>query len=221
MPEILYQDNRILVCVKPSGVLSVDEAGGMPALLRAQLGDARACVRTVHRLDQPVGGVMVYARSRKAEQLLSSQITSHKFHKIYLAVVHGTFSEKSGSWCDLLLRNRAERKTYVVSENARDTHEARLHYCVIDENENSSLLRIQLETGRTHQIRAQCAAHGHPIIRDRNYGGEEGEYPALFSTAISLMHPQTNERMQFSSRPPKTQPWTQYPIIWTREADFI
>ena len=86
---ILCQDSRILVCLKPAGVVSVDEPGGMPALLRQALGDAHACVRTVHRLDAAAGGVMVFARSRMASSILSQQIRERKFQKEYLAVICG------------------------------------------------------------------------------------------------------------------------------------
>ena len=94
--QVLYQDNRILVCIKPAGVLSTDEPGGMPDLIRDYLGDEHACVRAVHRLDQAVSGVMVYARSRMAASILSEQVRSRTMRKTYLAVINGAPAERSG-----------------------------------------------------------------------------------------------------------------------------
>ena len=109
--DILYQDNRIAVCLKPPGVLSTDEPGGMPSLLRAALGTD--CVRTVHRLDAAVGGVMVFARSRMAASILSEQIREHRFQKEYLAVVHGMLPAE-GRMQDFLLRDRCDGLTRVA-----------------------------------------------------------------------------------------------------------
>ena len=99
---ILYQDQRILVCLKPPGVASVDQPGGLPGLLRRQLGDRAPCLRTVHRLDQRVGGVMVLARSRQAARILSRQVEEHRFRKVYLAVLCGVPAEEAGTLRDLL-----------------------------------------------------------------------------------------------------------------------
>lgn len=107
--EILYQDNRILVCIKPSGVVSTDEPGGMPQRIRDCLGDAHACVRTVHRLDAAVAGVMVLARSRMAAELLSEQVRARTFEKEYLAVLSGIPDAPEGTLRDLLFYDRASR----------------------------------------------------------------------------------------------------------------
>ena len=126
--EILYADRRVCVCVKPAGVLSTDEPGGMPEKLRAELGPENPCVRGVHRLDRTVGGVMVYARSRMAASLLSAQIREGRFEKRYLAVVCGAPEQAAGELRDLLRRDRVSRRTEVVSEPDRETREAVLHY---------------------------------------------------------------------------------------------
>ncbi|MBQ3103801.1 MAG: RNA pseudouridine synthase, partial [Oscillospiraceae bacterium] len=112
--EILYLDKRVIVCVKPAGILSTDEEGGLPSLIRKELGDERACVRTVHRLDQVVGGLMVLARSVKAASLLSAQVENRTFEKEYLAVVRGTPAQKQGDMTDLLGRDKKLRRTYVA-----------------------------------------------------------------------------------------------------------
>ncbi len=219
MVEILYADNRILVCLKPVGVVSTDEPGGLPDLLRQQLGDARACVRTVHRLDQVVGGVMVLARSREAARRLSAQVAGRQFQKQYLAVVQGVPAPAAGCYRDLLVRNKAERKTCVTDQPGRDAREAVLRYRVLEQADDCALVEITLETGRTHQIRAQFSAHGHPLLGDRKYGGQETESAgvALWSHAISFVHPETEEVLRFSAPPPRVHPWTEFPALWEVE----
>lgn len=113
--DLLYTDNRIVVCLKPAGVLSTDEPGGMPELLRRALGESETgCVRVVHRLDQPVGGVMVYARSRMADSILSRQMQAHTFEKDYLAVLEGIPDAPEGVLADLLSRDAAAKRTFVT-----------------------------------------------------------------------------------------------------------
>ena len=170
--DILYQDNSILVCIKPAGVLSTDEPGGMPELVRQALGDPKACVRTVHRLDRVVSGLMVLARTPGAASKLSAQIREHDFGKTYLAVVHGAPSPLQGTYRDLLRRDPNERKTYVTDRMAKGVQEAVLDYDVLGTRAELSLVRIYLQTGRTHQIRAQMAAAGCPLLGDGKYGRE-------------------------------------------------
>ena len=207
--DILRMDNRILVCVKPVGVLSTDEEGGLPDLLREQLGGEGTCLRTVHRLDRPVGGVMVLARSREAARRLSAQMSGGDFCKEYLAVVHGE-PEEEGRFCDLLCRSKAEHKTDVTHTPGKDAREARLTYRVLGRREGLSLVAVALETGRTHQIRAQFSAHGFPLVGDRKYGAPEAEMEgiALWSRALQFTHPQTEETVHVTADPPAVYPWT-------------
>ena len=171
--ELLYTDARIVVCLKPAGVLSTDEPGGMPELLRRALGEPETgCVRTVHRLDRPVGGVMVFARSRMADSLLSRQVQAHTFEKDYLAVLEGVPAQASGVLEDQLRRDTAARRTCVADAPGPDTRPARLSYRVLGEEDGRALVLIRLETGRTHQIRAQMAAAGCPLLGDGKYGRE-------------------------------------------------
>ena len=215
--EILYQDNRILVCLKPPGILSTDEVGGMPALLRAQLGDEHACVRTVHRLDRVVGGVMVFARSREANRHLCMQVSARQMEKTYLAVVHGCVELHEGELRDWLLRSRAERKTYLAAGPEPGAQEAVLRYRVLAVREELSLMQIALQTGRTHQIRAQFSGHGYPLVGDRKYGAPEDEPGAheiaLWSYRLAFCHPQTGERLSFAALPPEKRPWTAFPEL--------
>lgn len=212
---ILYSDNRVLVCIKPPGVRSTDEPGGLPSLLRAALGDETACVRTVHRLDQVVGGVIVLARSRKAAQLLSAQVQERTFHKEYLAVVHGV-PAPSGTLRDLLLRDRAARKTIAVSAPGKDVQEAVLDFETLDSRDGLSMVKIVLQTGRTHQIRAQFSSRGFPLAGDVKYGSPEQpgmEGIALWSHRLAFVHPQTEEPMSFSALPPEAWPWNTFSLF--------
>ena len=199
--EIVYADPRIVVAVKPAGVLSTDEPGGMPQLLRQELGTP--CIRTVHRLDAAVSGLMVYARSAKAASLLSEQIRSRTFGKEYLAVVHGV--PEGGVMTDLLGRDPVRRRTYVAAEPGKDVRPAELSYEVLGSREGLSLVRIRLHTGRTHQIRVQFAARGCPLAGDGKYGGK-GSAPLLWSYRLSFPDPRDG-RMQTFEKSPKNPPW--------------
>jgi 23S rRNA pseudouridine1911/1915/1917 synthase len=206
--KILYQDERIVVCVKPGGILSTDEPGGMPELLRRELGTP--CIRTVHRLDQSVSGLMVYARSVKAASLLSEQIRAHRFSKEYLCVVCGVLPEASATLTDLLSRDKSARRTVVVPFPGKDVRQAELSYETLCVRENQSLLRVQLVTGRTHQIRVQFASRGYPLAGDRKYGNE-APYPiALWSARLQFTHPQAGEALDFFLPPPQEMPWSQF-----------
>ena len=187
--EILHRDDEIIVCVKPARVLSTDEPGGMPDLVRQELGNPNADVRTVHRLDRVVSGLMVLARTNKSAAELSRQIRDGEFCKEYLAVVHGTVPQESGTLRDLLLRNKAERKTYVVEEPGKDVQEAILNYKLVSAAETLSKVQIELVTGRTHQIRAQFSSRSMPLVGDRKYGGrDEAPAPMLFSCKLTFPH---------------------------------
>ena len=208
--DILHQDKRILVAIKPAGVLSTDEPGGMPSLLRAQLGDDKACVRTVHRLDAAVQGVMVFARSARAASLLSEQIRNRQFEKEYLAVVHGAPPEE-GELTDLLARDKQRRITYVTDEPGKDAREAHLSYRVLARHGQFSLVKIHLHTGRTHQIRVQFSSRGWPLAGDQKYGVEDGfDTIALWSHRIAFAHPETDEIVEFSALPPRDGAWKMF-----------
>lgn len=210
MIEIIYQDKDILVCIKPAGVRSTDEPGGLPELLRDTLGDPKADVRTVHRLDQVVSGLMVLARSAKAASELSRQIREDTFEKAYMAVVHGCPEAMEGTMTDLLLRNKPERKTYVVHHLEKGVQEAILDYRVLVPGENS-LVYITLRTGRTHQIRAQFSSRSLPLVGDRKYSLLEDGCPiALWSCRLGFLHPTTKKPMEFTKEPPAIFPWSNF-----------
>lgn len=211
--EAIYKDNNFIVCIKPAGVLSTDEKGGMPSLVREYLGDEKACVRTVHRLDQVVSGLMVLARNPETASELSRQIRDDEFGKSYLAVVHGTLPGKEGRMTDLLLRSKEERKTYVVTERGKDVQEAILDYEVLGETSSLSLVKIKLITGRTHQIRCQFSSRGLPIMGDRKYSTlDDGCDIALWSYSLSFTNPTDGRQMNFRHKPPEYLPWTLFDI---------
>ena len=209
--EILYQDACILVCIKPARVLSTDEPGGLPELVREALGDPKADVRTVHRLDRVVSGVMVLARSANAASELSRQIREDQFRKEYLAVVHGRPENPEGTLRDLLARDKARRMTFVAEALGKGVQEAALSYRVLEYANGMSLVRVQLHTGRTHQIRVQFSSRGMPLVGERKYAvwNDPCEI-ALWSAKIGFYHPGTGEWVEFSKEPPAVFPWTEF-----------
>ena len=207
--ELIYQDKDIIVCIKPPRVLSTDEPGGVPDLVREALGDPDANVRTVHRLDRTVSGLMVLARRSKAASELSRQIREGEFQKEYVAVVHGSLPKEQDELRDLLCRNKQERKTYIVSEPGKDVQEAVLDYRVLNRAEDMTRVRIRLHTGRTHQIRAQFSGRGYPLVGDRKYGTIESDCEiALWSYRLAFKHPYSGKPMEFVVEPPMDYPWS-------------
>lgn len=207
----MYVDESLVVCVKPARVLSTDEPGGVPDLVREALGDPAASVRTVHRLDRVVSGLMVLARTPEAASELSRQIREGGFEKEYLGVVHGHPAQTQGTFRDLLLRNKPERKTYVVDTPGKGVQEAILDYWVMERTDALSKVRIRLQTGRTHQIRAQFSSRQLPLAGDRKYSLLEDDCEiALWSYRLGFDHPDTGKRMEFSMEPPKIYPWTEF-----------
>lgn len=205
--EILYKDRHIAVCVKPVGVISEDP--GMPALLREQLGGEAFCV---HRLDTVVGGVMVYALNKKAAAKLSAYIAGDMLTKEYLAVVEGIPNPDEGYMDDLLLKDSAKGKSYVVQRMRKGVKDARLQFKVLQSvatvNGTYSLVWVRLVTGRFHQIRVQFASRKHPLVGDGKYGSKCNRCtPALWAWRLTFPHPQTGEWRRYDQKPPEQFPW--------------
>ncbi len=202
--EFVYLDESIAVCIKPARVLSTDEPGGMPELVRNEIGGQ---VRTVHRLDRVVSGLMVLARTEEAAANLSRQIREGTFDKEYLAVVHGTAKEQD-TLRDLLYRDKARKMTMVAGEMAKGVQEAVLDYRRLNVSGGMSRVRVRLHTGRTHQIRVQFASRFMPLVGERKYATLEDDCEiALWSCHLGFDHPVTGKRLDFERMPPEIYPW--------------
>lgn len=206
--EILYADQDIVVCIKPPRVLSTDEPGGLPELVRRELGEEAADVRTVHRLDRVVSGVMVLARNAPAASELSRQIREDIFQKTYLAVLHGVPEPGSGTLEDLLYRDKTRRMTFVTQTPGKGVQPAVLDYQVLAETDGLSRVSIRLHTGRTHQIRVQFSSRGFPLVGERKYALLDDPCEiALWSHALGFRHPRSGAWVEFRREPPDTYPW--------------
>ena len=182
--EILEQTPGLVVCIKPVGVHAQGEAeADLPALLKRQLGCE---IYPVHRLDQAVGGVMVFAKTAPAAAKLSQAIAGGTLQKEYLAVLGARPKDDSGELFDLLFHDRF-KNTYVVSKERKGVKKASLSYRVVAEADGLCLVHVRLHTGRTHQIRVQFASRGCPLVGDGKYGSRvNAASPALWSYALTL-----------------------------------
>lgn len=190
--EILYQDSGIVVCRKEAGM---DSETDVPQALQAQLG---VSVLPVHRLDRGTAGLMVYACTKPAAAALSRAITQGQFHKEYLALVHGCPPE-TGVWEDLLFKDSRKNKVFVVKRPRAGVRAAKLSYQVLRPGEES-LVRVFLETGRSHQIRVQFSSRGYPLVGDHKYGSRSKlTEPRLFSAALCF--PWNGKALRFEASP--------------------
>ena len=205
--EILFEDASLVVLVKPRGVLSEDS-------------ESEPCVSSlyggflypVHRLDRAVGGVMVYAKTKKAAAALSAAVAAHALKKEYTAIVSGEPTPSKGEMRDLLFKDAKKNKSFVVDRARRGAKEAILQYTLRDtrthEGEKLSRVEIALVTGRSHQIRVQFASRGWPLVGDGKYGSrKKAPFVALFSSALSFPHPVTGEVLRFEAPVPCDYPW--------------
>ena len=196
--EILEQNAAYVVCVKPAGIPSQGEGlDAMPVRLAAEVGGE---IYPVHRLDQAVGGVMVYARTKQAAAALSRAIQEGRMEKDYLAVLTKPMAEASGTLRDLLYHDRVKNKTYVVKRKRNGVKEAVLDYETLASGAEGTLIHVHLHTGRTHQIRVQFAARGCPLAGDGKYGGK-GSAPLLWSYRLAFPDPRDGTMRIFERRP--------------------
>ena len=204
MINVLYEDNHLLVVEKKVGVLSQSDGSDTPdmlTLLKKYIKDkynkpGNVYLGLVHRLDKEVGGVMVFAKTSKAARRLSEQIRNREFKKTYLAICKGKI-DSNGEFCDYLKRD--EYRSFVT--NSKEGKEAKLNYEVISSKNSETLVKINLQTGRHHQIRVQFSYHKHPLLGDSKYG-VKGKYPlALFAYKLEFTHPTTKEKLSFKLLP--------------------
>ncbi len=212
--NIIYEDNHLLVVEKPVGIPVQEDKSkdiDMIRLLKdyrikneSKSGDAY--IGLVHRLDRPVGGIMVFAKTSKAASRLSEEIRNNTFHKTYLAVIKGTLKNKENTLNDYLIKNEKENKSYVTSKDKGKA--SSLKYKVISEKDNLSLVEINLITGRSHQIRVQFSSRNHPLVGDSKYGNNPNNIDiALFAQSITLVHPTTKETLTFTLKVPNRYPF--------------
>jgi len=216
--NVLYEDNHIIVVEKPVNVLSQSDSTNDVDLL-SMVKDyvkvkynkpGNVYIGLIHRLDRPVGGVMVFAKTSKAAARLSEQVRIKEFEKKYLVVVNGKLARKQGTFEDYLLKNEKKNMSKVVAENTKNSKYANLDYEVLKYNEeiNLSVVKVHLHTGRHHQIRVQFSSRDHSIYGDQKYGGRgHGKQIALWAYSLSFMHPISKEKLEFKVLPEIIGSW--------------
>ena len=216
--KILYEDNHIIVVEKPVNIPSQEDKTGdedMLSIIKKYLKEkynkpGEVYLGLVHRLDRPTGGVMVFARTSKAASRLSEQIREKQMHKKYLCIVDGKMENTKGSMKDFLLKNEKTNTSKVVKEGTKNAKEAILDYEVIKYNDeiNLSVVKVNLHTGRHHQIRVQFASRNHSLYGDQKYGARgRGKQLALWAYSLSFRHPTTKEELTFEDYPEKIGSW--------------
>ena len=216
--NILYEDNHIIVVEKPANIPSQGDKTGdldMLTIIKAYLKEkynkpGNVYLGLVHRLDRPVGGVMVFAKTSKAAARLSEQVREKVFKKKYLVIVNGKFEEKKGTLKDYLLKNERLNKSRVVEEGTKNSKYAELDYEVLkyDKEQNLSLLKINLHTGRHHQIRVQLSSRDHSIYGDAKYNGRgSARQLYLWAYELTIQNVVSKEEMTFTSIPEKEKAW--------------
>ena len=219
---VLHEDNSILVVVKPQNIPSQADASGdldLLTLLKDYIKNkydkpGNVYLGLVHRLDRPTGGVMVFAKNSKAAERLSKQIVDGEMTKTYLTTVVGTPKQRKDTLVNYLKKNSLTNTVYVATFGDHDAKRAELSYEVLDSDERLSLVKVQLGTGRSHQIRVQMSAINCPVYGDARYGGNivRGQNLALWAYKLELTHPVTKERMVFVAYPPDSEPWKRLDI---------
>lgn len=220
---ILYEDNHVIVVLKPQGLASCpDESGDCNLLdnVREYVRDkyekkGNVYIGLVHRLDRPTGGVMVFAKTSKAAGRLSEQMKTGDFEKKYLTVLCGSPAEKSGKLVNYLKKNTVNNMVYLCTPATDGAKLASLDYRVLEEKGGLALTEVKLHTGRSHQIRVQMAGISHPVYGDMRYGGEKAVKGnlALWAYSLSFTHPVTKERLRFLSEPPADEnPWKRFEL---------
>lgn len=221
--KVIYEDNHLLVVEKPINIPTQADVSGdtdflnmLKVFIKEKYNKpGNVFIGMVHRLDRPVGGVMVFAKTSKAAARISEQIRAREFKKVYLAVVHGELEKSSAIIKDYLLKDSKTNIVKVVPKDAKEAKEAVLSYEVLGYLEGFSLIKVNLHTGRSHQIRVQFSNINHPLYGDQKYGekvNKPGQQIALWSYGITLKHPVTKEELTFNSLPDMKFPWNLYNI---------
>ena len=204
MIDIIHIDNDIIVCVKPAGLLS--EGEGPESLLTVLADQCGGQVYPVHRLDRGASGLMVFARHSKAAAGLSRAVQEKQLKKEYFALISGVPSEAEGELTDYLFKDSRKGKVFAVSRPRKGVRDARLTYRTLWNDGENALVRVALDTGRTHQIRVQFSSRGMPLWGDGKYGSRVKGELALFSCGLGFPHPKTGKAMTFEAKP-QGAPW--------------
>ncbi|MGX7106889.1 RluA family pseudouridine synthase [Hutsoniella sourekii] len=217
--EIIYEDNHLLLVNKPRN-MPVQEDNSRDLDLLTALKDmikirdqkpGNVYLALVHRLDRPVGGLMVFAKTSKAASRLSKVLRQKQMKRTYLAVINGQPNRDQGQLVDYLWKDRQKNIVHVVDPSHSGAKKAILNYRVIDKIADHSLVQVSLETGRSHQIRVQLQRMGHPIYGDQKYGldySKVGQQLALWSYQLAFPHPTRQEIVDCQSMPVQEEPWT-------------
>ena len=214
--RIVFEDESIVVGIKPEGLLSQSDSTGGESAVSCLQQLTGSEIYPVHRLDRTTMGLMVFAKNTHSAAVLSRDITEHRLEKRYIALVHGRPEKPSGEMRDMLFFDRKKNKSFVVKKERSGVKKAVLEYTVIEETEHSfgavSSLDIRLETGRTHQIRVQCASRKMPLLGDRRYGAQdEFKKIALCAYRLELQHPKSREKLEFDiTSAPEFSEWKNY-----------
>jgi len=214
--NILYEDNHVIVAVKPAGVLSQSDGSDAPdmlTILKAYIKEkynkpGEVYLGLVHRLDRPVSGIMVFARTSKAASRLSEQVRNKTFSKCYKAVIEGELKGQ-GTFVNYILKDPKTNKVQVFDHEVPGSKRADLEYTSLGTESCYTLVDIKLGSGRSHQIRAQFAACSHPLVLDHKYGNTKGKNGdiALLAYKLGFMHPTLKEYMEFEIECPDAWPW--------------
>lgn len=207
--NVLYEDNHIIVVEKKPNTLSQSDITGDIDLLTMAKGYIKekykklgnVYIGLVHRLDRPVGGVMVFARTSKAAKRLNEQIKNHAFSKTYVAVLDGELKEGRGKLTNYLYKDKQTGKSKIVDKNYPDGKLSKLNYEVIGYASGKTIVKINLITGRHHQIRLQFKNIGYPLYGDQLYGKQNKEQIRLYAYKLEFNHPTTKERLEFKLLP--------------------
>ena len=200
--EILFEDQFIIVCIKPIGIISQSDTIGGDSMIKRLKEYTNTIIYPLHRLDKQVAGVMVFAKTKVAASILSTDIANRKLKKEYLALVHGKPEKDNDEMRDLLFKDSRKNKSYVVDRMRKGVKEAILEYKLINHKNGLSLVEVLLHTGRTHQIRVQFASRKRPLVGDNKYGSNDTyDNIGLWSYRITFNHPKTKQLLSFQKVP--------------------